>query len=99
MKDFGTSQSPKSTRQRGLMVVLNKVDTLWDELSTQERIDQAIMTQCRDTSRILGIDRKAIFPVSAQKALLGKVNGDQALLERSAIGVLERYLSEDILNR
>ncbi|MEW8044124.1 MAG: hypothetical protein G8D28_07390 [gamma proteobacterium symbiont of Phacoides pectinatus] len=88
----------RSSRQRGLMVVLNKVDTLWDELSTQERIDQAIMTQCRDTSCILGIDRKAIFPASAQKALLGKVNGDQALLERSAIGVLERYLSEDILN-
>jgi hypothetical protein len=87
-----------SSRKRGLMVVLNKVDTLWDELKDDASIDAAIDRQRSDTAKILGVDRNAIFPVSAHKGLLGKIKEDRQLLERSALSNLELYLSNDILN-
>ncbi|MET0047593.1 MAG: dynamin family protein [Sedimenticola sp.] len=86
------------SRQRGLMVVLNKIDTLWDELLDEGAIHRAIESQRQSTAKILGVDRETIFPVSAQKALLGKVKDDEALIARSALYRLEEYLSEDILN-
>lgn len=88
----------QSSRQRGLMVVLNKIDTLWDELKDEASISEAINQQRQKTAKILGVKRDVIFPVSAHKGLLGKIKGDQALLERSAIQQLEQYLSNDILN-
>ena len=84
-------------RQQGLMVVLNKADALWDDLRDETAILTTIEQQRDTTAKILGIQRSAIFPVSAQKGLLAKVKGDEALLERSALPMLERYLSRDIL--
>jgi hypothetical protein len=86
------------SRQRGLMVVLNKTDTLWDELQHEQDIAQAIDGQCKETARILGVDRKAIFPVSAQKGLLAKIRHDEPLMQRSQLRDLEQYLSNDILS-
>ncbi len=85
-------------RKQGLIVVLNKADTLWDELQSQTAIETAITEQCNETSQILGIDSRQIFPVSAQKGLLAKVKSDSDLLERSALGRLEAHLSQDILS-
>ncbi|MES9889144.1 MAG: dynamin family protein, partial [Candidatus Sedimenticola sp. 6PFRAG1] len=86
------------SRQRGLMVVLNKIDTLWDELLDEGEISRAIEGQRKSTAKILGVDYDTIFPVSAQKALLGKVKQDDELIARSALERLENYLSDDILN-
>jgi hypothetical protein len=88
----------QSRRQQGLLVALNKVDTLWDELQDEQSIQQAIGSQRASVATILGIKEGAVFPVSAQKALLAKVRGDRALLERSGVAALERYLTEDVLN-
>jgi len=87
-----------NSRKRGLIVVLNKIDTLWDELQGKKSIQKALTTQSKNAAKILGVDRSSIFPVSAHKGLLGKIKGDTALLERSAIPSLEQYLSEDIVN-
>ncbi len=87
----------QSSRQRGLVVALNKIDTLWDELQEASSIDTAIRSQRASVATILGINEGAVFPVSAQKALVAKVRGDRALLERSRIEALERYLTEDVL--
>jgi hypothetical protein len=87
----------QNNRQRGLAVVLNKIDTLWDELRPANEVEQAIASQRQATARILGVDDQSVFPVSAQKALLAKVKGDHALLERSALSPLETYLAEDML--
>jgi hypothetical protein len=46
---------------------------------------------------ILGIREAAVFPVSAQKGLLAKINADRELLDRSRLGELERYLTDDVL--
>lgn len=87
-----------SSRKRGLVVVLNKIDTLWDELRDESSIKQAIRKQCKDTSNILGVSIDSIFPVSAQKGLLSKIKGDSELLARSELLNLEHYVSHDVLN-
>lgn len=83
--------------KHGRIVVLNKVDTLWDELKTQELIDASIETQCNAAAKMLNIGRENVFPVSAQKGLLAKIRHDLELLERSNILPLEAILAKDIL--
>jgi predicted nuclease with TOPRIM domain len=87
----------RDNQQTGVIVVLNKIDTLWDELQDDTKVVDNIDEQCRDTADMLGIDRKDVYPVSAQKGLLAKVRKDEALLQRSGLLTLEGTLSEDIL--
>lgn len=79
------------------LVVLNKVDTLWDELQDDVAIATSVMRQVADTAHTLGVDKSQVFPISAQKGLIAKVKGDAALLERSGLPVLERRLAEDMV--
>jgi hypothetical protein len=87
----------KSGRNKGIAVVLNKIDTLWDELKDEQNIRASIESQVQNTAAMLGIDSGTVFPVSAQKALLAKIRGDEALLARSQLETLEGYLSDTIL--
>jgi len=86
-------------RREGLMVVLNKMDTLWDELQDEQTFHAAIEKQRTTSAKVLGIGVEAIFPVSAQKGLLAKIKSDDDLLHKSALPTLEKYLSETIVNR
>jgi predicted nucleic acid-binding Zn-ribbon protein len=79
------------------IVVLNKVDVLWDELRTPEMVSASLDRQIADTERILGVARRQIFPVSAQKGLLGKIKTDHALITRSGLVPLESKLSNDVV--
>jgi hypothetical protein len=83
--------------QSGRLVALNKIDGLWDELKTEAEIEAEIDKQVKSSSDILGIKPAHIFPVSAQKGLLAKIQGDDALLERSRLGQLEKVLSEELI--
>ncbi|MBK6355481.1 MAG: dynamin family protein [Betaproteobacteria bacterium] len=83
--------------KRGRMVVLNKIDGQWDELKTAEEIDAEIQRQVDSSSAILDLPASQIFPVSAQKGLVAKINGDEALLERSRLPLLEAALSEELI--
>ncbi len=82
---------------KGLVAALNKIDTLWDEMKTPEDIEKSVGNQCQETAKILGIEPSSVFPVSAQKALVGKIRQDQDLLARSCILDLEGYLADNIL--
>ena len=79
------------------LVVLNKVDTLWDELKDDATVNNTIQAQCNTAARMLQIDAKSVFPVSAQKGLLAKIRHDKELLKKSNILALETILSTDIL--
>ncbi|MDH3376396.1 MAG: dynamin family protein [Gammaproteobacteria bacterium] len=79
------------------IAALNKIDTLWDELSTEEKVSADIEQQITATMRTLEIERDFVFPVSATKGLLGKVRHDPALVDRSGLSALERKLSEDTI--
>lgn len=83
--------------QRHLVVVMNKIDTLWDDIQSEGSIEQSIQAQVKETARILGISEALIFPLSAKQSLLAKVKGDRTLLEKSRLYRLERYLAKDVL--
>ncbi|MGD2117085.1 MAG: dynamin family protein [Chromatiales bacterium] len=86
------------TRRKGLTVVLNKVDTLWDDLRGDDAIEQSIKSQILYTARVLGVPLRQIYPVSAQKALLALVREDEGLLDRSGIIELEDHLYHEVMN-
>jgi hypothetical protein len=81
------------------LVVLNKIDTLWDALDTPQQVSMQIHHQRQSTAEILGVPATQVVAVSAQKGLLAKVNQDPALLERSCLSQLEEALSQDIMGR
>jgi len=91
-------QRPHHQERRGVIVVLNKTDTLWDELRPSPQIAESIIKQCREVSKTLKVDPRKIFAISAQKALLSRVQQDPALERRSAIAGLERHLGEAVVN-
>ena len=80
-----------------LMVVLNKIDTLWDELLDEETIATNISNQCQNAAKTLNISPDLVFPVSAHKGLLGKVKENQTLLDKSGISSIENMLSNAVL--
>jgi len=81
------------------LVVLNKIDTLWDALDSEPEVQSQIDRQKRDSADILGISESQVVAVSAQKGLVGKVTNDAALLKRSCLATLEDALSQDIMGR
>jgi len=89
----------RGSSKQGLAVVMNKIDAMWDDLLGESGYDVAIKSQIKNSAATLGIDESAIFPVSAKQALLAKVKSDKELLERSRLGALEDYLSDDILKQ
>ena len=81
----------------GRLVILNKIDGLWDDLKSEGEINAEIGRQMRNTAQMLGIPASQVFAASAQKALLAKVNGDDALLARSRLPALEQSLSQKLI--
>ncbi|MDH5265454.1 MAG: hypothetical protein OEX21_11955, partial [Betaproteobacteria bacterium] len=79
------------------IAVLNKIDLMWDELKTPEEIQRAVTRMVDTTSKALTLDVARIFPLSAQKALLGKIREDAGLVRKSGIEALERYLAQEIV--
>lgn len=81
----------------GRMVVLNKIDSMWDELRTSAEIEEQIAGQVASAAHTLGLTVQQVFPVSAQKGLVGKINRDAALLTRSRLPALENALSNELI--
>ncbi len=79
------------------LVVLNKIDTMWDSLSTPAQVQAQIDRQRATSAEILGLRQEQVIPVSAQKGLVAKVNNDAALLQASQLPVLERALAHGVM--
>ncbi|MDZ4210683.1 MAG: dynamin family protein, partial [Methylotenera sp.] len=79
------------------LVVLNKIDILWDGLESEAEVEALIQKQIQNTARELGLDARNIFAMSAQKALVAKIRKDAALLKRSGIGMLEDALANQLI--
>jgi len=84
-------------KQKGRLAVLNKIDGLWDELKEPHEIEKEITKQLTNSAEMLGLQPDQIFPVSAQKGLLAKVNGDEVLLASSGLRNLEKALSDGLI--
>lgn len=89
--------SEKSGSSKGRLVVLNKIDGLWDELRDDKEVQKEIDRQIKDTAKHLKIPLGNIFPVSAQKGLYGKVKGDKKVLDRSRLLELEDALGKEVV--
>ena len=81
------------------LVVLNKIDTLWDALSSPEQIEAQIDRQRVTSARILGLPEHQVIPVSAQKGLVAKVTRDRSLLVASRLPMLELALAEGVMGQ
>ncbi|HBB99566.1 MULTISPECIES: dynamin-like GTPase family protein [Stutzerimonas stutzeri subgroup] len=85
--------------QNSLFAVLNKIDVLWDDVAGETFVQKAIEDIRDNTAQQLGIDCADVLPLSAKQALMAKIRGDQALLERSQLARLEELLSQRILTQ
>nr|WP_236599149.1 dynamin family protein [Ramlibacter monticola] len=81
------------------LVVLNKIDTLWDALSTPAQVQAQIERQRATTAEILGLKQHQVIPVSGQKGLVAKVNDDHELLKASRLPVLEQALAHGVMGQ
>ena len=84
-------------RKKGRLVVLNKIDSMWDELKTEEEINAEITKQTNSCAWTLELPSSQIFPISAQKALVAKISNDASLLKRSRLPELELALSQELI--
>jgi hypothetical protein len=102
--DTGVTKSDMEIWQRYVqsyqtrrIAVLNKVDLLWDDLKTQEQIDESMLRQVDNTCQLLELPREHVIALSAQKALLARIRADDDLLKRSGIQDLEKLLANEIV--
>ena len=63
----------------GRLVVLNKIDTLWDTLNSAEQVQAQMERQCSTSAEMLGVPLDRVVPVSAQKGLVAKITADDLL--------------------
>ena len=77
---------------RNHIAVLNKIDGLWDVLKTPGEIELEVRHQCAAVAATLDLEPMRVFPVSAQKGLVAKVQNDPTLLEASRLPLLEEAL-------
>jgi hypothetical protein len=78
-------------------VVLNKIDTMWDALSTPAQIQAQIESQRTQTADMLALPKDQVLAVSAQKGLVAKVNNDINLLSASKLPHLEAVLGQGVM--
>ena len=79
---------------RNHIAVLNKIDGLWDALKTPGEIEMEVRRQAAAVAATLDLDPMRVFPVSAQKGLVAKVQRDETLLQASRLPLLEEALIE-----
>ncbi|HYM48686.1 MAG TPA: dynamin family protein [Burkholderiaceae bacterium] len=79
---------------RNHIAVLNKIDGLWDALKTPGEIEMEVRRQAAAVAATLDLEPMRVFPVSAQKGLVAKVQGDETLLQASRLPLLEEALIE-----
>ncbi|MBS0509280.1 MAG: dynamin family protein [Proteobacteria bacterium] len=81
------------------LVVLNKIDTLWDPLNTPAQVQAQIERQRATSAEVLGVPPEQVLAVSAQKGLLAKIRCDDELLQASSLPQLEVTLATGIMGQ
>lgn len=74
--------------------VLNKIDTLWDDLDGADVINSSIEHVRRNTARLLEMPAEDIIPLSAKQGLISKIKNNDELLHRSGLQRLEAALAD-----
>jgi hypothetical protein len=72
---------------------LDRIERLWDPAKSDGAVAAEIAHRVEASAARLGLPPAQVHPVSAQKGMLAKANGDDAQLERSRLPALEAALS------
>jgi len=80
-----------------VIALLNKIDSLWDDLTPPQEIEANINQLRKLTARQLDLSPEHVVALSAKQGLLGKVGRNQAQLARSNFSQLERMLAECVM--
>lgn len=80
-----------------VLALLNKIDSLWDDLSGAQEVDSSVERLRQLTARQLNLSSEHVLAVSAKHGLLAKVGHNAAQLQRSNIPLLEKMLAECVL--
>ena len=84
-------------RAKYKLVLLNKIDMLWDDMKSKQDVANEIEKQVNITAHQLGISPDSVFAISAQKALVAKIKKNEALIQKSGIIELETTLGNQIV--
>lgn len=80
-----------------VLALLNKTDSIHDPLISDEQNRHHLTRLCVETAKTLGLSAEHIYPLSAKKGLLGKVNRDDALLKQSYLPLLEKRIGQLVI--
>ena len=84
-------------RAKYKLVLLNKIDILWDELRPKQDVINEIDKQINMTAHQLGVAPESVFAISAQKALIARIKKNPELLAQSRILELEETLGKQMI--
>ena len=84
-------------RAKYKLVLLNKIDMLWDDLKPKQDVLNEIEKQVNMAAHQLGISPESVFAISAQKALVAKIKKNETLMQQSGIMELEATLGDQIV--
>ena len=79
------------------LVVLNKIDALWNGIDSTEKVQQQLERQRQLSAQMLKISPQRILPLSAQKGLQAKLEQRNDLLQESGLPAFEDALAQGIL--
>lgn len=88
----------RETQGMSVLVLLNKIDTLWNDLHSQEEVARSIREVRETTARQLKVPIEHVVPISAKEGLLAKANQDKPRLLRSSLLKMEMLLAERIVD-
>ncbi len=81
------------------LVVLNKIDSLEDGLRSAAEIEKEITLRVDEVAGLLNVPHEHIYPLSAQRALVGRVQNRSDWVEASRIRDFEQALSETLMDQ
>ncbi|GAB3111304.1 hypothetical protein G8770_20085 [Aestuariicella hydrocarbonica] len=91
-------QGLRATQQHGSTItLLNKVDTLWNDLGDPEQTEQSIHQVREATARMLAQPMEQVLAISAKQGLLARAQQDDELLQRSNLPRLELLLTQQLI--
>ena len=91
-------QTLRDEQCTAVLALLNKIDSLWDDLQQPADVNANIEKIRLLTAKQLTLAPEQVVALSAKQGLLGKVGRNMALLERSNFPQLERKLADVVLH-
>jgi hypothetical protein len=91
-------QSLRDNNCTAVIALLNKIDSLWDDLTPAEEVAASIERLTQLTAHQLNLVSGHVVALSAKQGLLGKVGRNQAQLARSNFPRLEAMLAQVVLS-